>query len=68
MSICSNYTKVGKHALHVNFEYTIIGISDKYIKIRDDAAVKRNDRCRNVDELPEEFDVPKMYSKENFLV
>jgi hypothetical protein len=44
--ICRKYTKVGKHALHVNFEYTIIGISDKYIKLRDDAAVKRNERIK----------------------
>ena len=59
--ICRKYTKVGKHALHVHFEYTIIGISDKCIKLRDDAAVKRNtknrERCRNVDDLLEEFDV-----------
>ena len=52
--------------MHVNFEYTIIGISDKYIKLRDDAAVKRNERCKNV-ELPEEFDVHKMCIKENFI-
>ena len=69
--ICRKYTKVGKHALHVNFEYTIIGISDRCIKIRDDAAVKRNtknrERGRNVDELPEEFDVYKIYIKENFI-
>ena len=62
--ICRQYTKVGKHALHGHFEYAIIGISDKSIKLKDDAAVKRNgknrQRGRNVDDLPEEFDMPKM--------
>jgi hypothetical protein len=69
--ICRKYTKVGKHALHVNFEYTIIGISDKFIKLRDDAAVKRNERNRqrgkDIDELPEEFDAPKFNIKEHFI-
>ena len=40
------YRKVGKHALHVNFEYTIIGISDKTVNLRDDAAVKRHEKNR----------------------
>ena len=68
--ICRQYTKVGKHALHVNFEYASIGISDKYMKLRHDAAVKRHEknrqRGRNVDELPEEFDVYRVYIADNF--
>ena len=69
--ICRKYTKIGKHVLHVNFEYTIIGISDKMIKLSDDAAVRRNERnrqCgRDVDELPEEFDVAKYIIKDSFI-
>jgi uncharacterized protein YabN with tetrapyrrole methylase and pyrophosphatase domain len=69
--ICRKYTKIGKHVLHVNFEYTIIGISDKMIKLRDDAAVRRNERNRqrgrDVDELPEEFDVAKYIIKDSFI-
>ena len=69
--IWRNHTKNGKRTLHVNFEHTIIDISDKYIKLKDDAAVKRNEknrqRGRDVDEVPEEFDVPKMYIRENFI-
>ena len=69
--ICREYTKIGKHALHGNFEHTISGIADKMIKLRDDAAVRRNERnrqCgRDVDEFPEEFDVANYIMKDSFI-